>query len=76
MRICVLNCGSVSAYDISCFKKLYKLGPELGRGGFGTVYTGFRLRDGLAVAIKFVAKSNVTDWGMVSELDSPVHPAC
>ncbi len=55
----------IAAYDISHFKRLYKLGPELGRGGFGCVYTGFRLKDGVAVAIKFVARHNVTDWGTV-----------
>jgi serine/threonine protein kinase len=60
------------AYDISTFKKMYKLGPELGRGGFGTVYTGFRVKDGLAVAVKFVAKSNVTDWGVLNGKHVPL----
>ena len=55
----------IAAHDIGAFKKMYKLGPELGRAGFGTVYTGFRLKDGAAVAVKFVARANVTEWGMV-----------
>ena len=49
-------------HDYSTFKKKYKLGAELGRGGFGTVYAGFRVSDGLPVAIKFIIRRNVTDW--------------
>lgn len=59
-------------YDVSFFKKNYKLGPELGRGGFGTVYTGFRVRDGMQVAIKFVAKHNVTEWGVLDGKNVPL----
>uniref|UniRef100_A0A8C3Y5T1 Serine/threonine-protein kinase n=1 Tax=Catharus ustulatus TaxID=91951 RepID=A0A8C3Y5T1_CATUS len=42
--------------------ELYQLGPQLGSGGFGTVFSGTRLSDGSPVAIKRVARESVLQW--------------
>lgn len=48
------------------FNRCYKVGEVLGKGGFGTVLAGTRIRDGRQVAIKLVGRAQVTDWDMVS----------
>ncbi|XP_032912800.1 serine/threonine-protein kinase pim-2-like isoform X1 [Catharus ustulatus] len=43
-------------------QELYQLGPQLGSGGFGTVFSGIRLSDRSPVAIKRVARESVLQW--------------
>ena len=44
------------------FVEKYEVREQLGKGGFGTVYSGIRNKDGLNVALKHVAKSKVLAW--------------
>ncbi|XP_056110217.1 serine/threonine-protein kinase pim-2-like [Rhinichthys klamathensis goyatoka] len=48
----------------------FEIGKMLGEGGFGSVYEGKRLEDGLEVAVKFVKKSESMEY-----INIPGHPA-
>lgn len=52
--------------DRDTFDRTYRIGTILGKGGFGTVYGGVRLRDNLAVAVKHIAKDKITEWGQLN----------
>jgi len=44
----------------------YQVEELLGQGGFGTVFSGYRRRDGLKVAIKRILKKKVSSWTTLS----------
>ncbi|VDM68476.1 unnamed protein product, partial [Strongylus vulgaris] len=54
------------------FKKNYKLKGELGRGGFGIVYRAIRVADELPVAVKFIDRRSVREWGKINDEQVPM----
>lgn len=59
-------------HSASTFDRCYKLGQVLGKGGFGTVFAGTRVKDNLQVAIKYIQHDKVTDWGTISGYRVPL----
>ncbi|XP_078062200.1 serine/threonine-protein kinase pim-3-like [Mustelus asterias] len=58
--------------DREPFDKLYRLGIQLGSGGFGTVYSAVRISDGTPVAVKYVARKKVMKWGHLNDISVPL----
>ncbi|NXD65624.1 PIM1 kinase, partial [Eolophus roseicapillus] len=52
-------------------EQLYRVGPLLGSGGFGSVYSGVRLSDSAPVAIKHVARERISSWGELVSAGPP-----
>ena len=44
------------------FYAQYSIGAEIGKGGFGVIFGGYRKADAKPVAIKIIRKSKVTQW--------------
>ncbi|KAI1721264.1 protein kinase domain-containing protein [Ditylenchus destructor] len=56
----------------SKFKKQYRLKGEMGQGGFGVVYKAVRISDDLPVAVKFIERRHVREWGKINDERLPM----
>ena len=73
-----MSCGankriSKNFPPVEPFHHAYHVGKVLGKGGFGVVYEGTRIRDGLQVALKHISKSKITEYGQVSNYHLPFY---
>ncbi|XP_066063168.1 serine/threonine-protein kinase pim-1-like [Chamaea fasciata] len=60
---CTSDGDKTGVFALAALQDRYRLGSLLGRGGFGSVYSGTRLSDGAPVAIKCVPRARVQHWG-------------
>ena len=63
--------GYVRQQSEPCFQDKYSVAGELGKGGFGTVYSGIRISDQAPVAIKHVSRCKVIAWDVVNGYKVP-----
>jgi len=49
------------------FDLKYRLDKQIGRGGYGTVYSAYRLSDNVKVAVKHISKARVQSWGQLGD---------
>lgn len=54
------------------FSGQYRCGSLLGSGGFGSVFSGHRLSDGLQVAVKQISSDRVQQWARLPGVVGPV----
>lgn len=54
------------------FSGQYRCGSLLGSGGFGSVFSGHRLSDGLQVAVKQISSDGVQQWARLPGVAGPV----
>lgn len=64
------NTPACHRLDYGQFNNIYKTDKLIGKGGFGTVYSGYRVHDKLQVAIKQLTKDKINAWDQV---DCPTH---
>ncbi|XP_023331147.1 serine/threonine-protein kinase prk-2 [Eurytemora carolleeae] len=63
---------SVPQPDVSLdLDRKYRLEKQIGRGGFGTVYSALRIEDGNKVAVKQICKNRVQSWGQIEGQSYP-----
>ena len=57
------------------FYKFYKVGSQIGNGGFGTIFSGIRIKDSAPVAIKVIKKSKIMQWHILDDKRIPLEIA-